>query len=82
MNKLRIVNDTGLTQDTKMMVGDAQLGYVSKIEIERITEKEAFVRATLTFESVELDMQVHEILLAENATHMNEARIKKVLLNT
>jgi len=60
MNQIKIVNKTGITNDTEVYFNNNKLEGISKIVIKPITNKT--VTAEITFESVNLE------LLCDNAT--------------
>ena len=59
MNNIKIVSG-GQSSNTKVFCGDVELGFISRIDIDPI-EIGCTVKATITFESVDLEMDAQMV---------------------
>ena len=56
MNKIRIVNETGQVNDTKVYLNDVRINGLTKIVIDPIEVDKVIVTATLTIMEAEFDL--------------------------
>ena len=80
MNKLKITNKTGFSNDTKVWYGGTQLDCVSKIEINDMYLG-TFTSVKITFESITLNIECEESVkqVIDLIPKYNELPYKQVL---